>query len=338
MAFPTIFAQLVAGVQPLSDFDTMFSVIGGMGTIFCAATGSDTIALAPGANMPTVASYANYQAFGFVAVATSTAPVTLNISSVGALPAYAADGTTQLDSGNLVTGAYYLFAYNSALNSGGGGFQVISNSSVIGTSLVNIQAITTTSTYTPTAGANKIIVFCQGAGGAGAGSGSSGAGGGGTGGTTNIGTLASATGGVGGTYTSGSTSAGGEGGIGSLGVLNLQGSAGDAVQITSGGQVSQIGGAGAPGFFGTGSGQSAQPANVGGAGGTNTGGGGGGGGGAGSVTPGAGGGAGGFSVAIASASSQSVTIGAGGTAGTAGTSGHVGGEGGSGVVLIFEFR
>lgn len=128
MAFPIIFAQLAAGVQPLVDFDQMFGVVGSMGTVFCTATGSNAIALAPSTNMPTISAYANYQAFGFVAVASSTGAVTINVNGVGALPAYAPDSVTQLASGNISTGVYYLFSYNSILNSGAGGFQLTSAS------------------------------------------------------------------------------------------------------------------------------------------------------------------------------------------------------------------
>jgi len=125
MAFPTIFANLPAGVEPLSLFDTMFNVVGSMGVVACTATGTNTIALAPKTNMPTVSAYANYQAFGFVAANTTSGLVTININGVGALNAYASDGATQLASGALVAGAYYVFVYNSALNSAVGGFQII---------------------------------------------------------------------------------------------------------------------------------------------------------------------------------------------------------------------
>ena len=125
MAYPVIFTQLAAGVQPLSDFDTMFNVVGSMGTIFCTASGTNTVALALNTNMPALA-YSNYQAFGFVAFNTSTGSVTLNVAGLGALPAYAANGVTQLGSGAIAAGTYYVFAYNAALNSAAGGFQLVS--------------------------------------------------------------------------------------------------------------------------------------------------------------------------------------------------------------------
>jgi hypothetical protein len=128
MAFPIIFANLATGVQPLSDFDIMFNLLGTMSVVACTAGGTaNAIALSPITNMPTISSYSNYQTFGFVATATSTGAVTLNISGVSTLNAYASDGVTQLNSGNIQVGVYYEFVYNSALNGSVGGFQILSN-------------------------------------------------------------------------------------------------------------------------------------------------------------------------------------------------------------------
>lgn len=218
MAFPVIFAQLAAGVQPLSDFDQMFGIVGNMGTIFCAAAGSNTVALAPGTNMPTVAAYTNYQAFGFVATATSTGSVTLNVSSVGALPAYASDGLTQLAAGNLVLGVYYIFAYNVALNSGAGGFQLISNSVSAGQAIktVKVQEFTSSGTYVPSTGMLYATMEAWGGGGGGGGNGGSSSGvacsGGGGAGSYSRKTVAAATIGASQIVTIGALGAGGTAG------------------------------------------------------------------------------------------------------------------------------
>jgi hypothetical protein len=131
------FANLLGGNQPLSDFDQMFGYVGAMGQEVCTATGANSIALTPAANQPTIVAYANNQLFGFTAAANSTGSITLNVNSVGALPAFAADGVTQLGSGSLNSGSYYLFVYNSTLNSGSGGFQLISSSVSSGNGTVN---------------------------------------------------------------------------------------------------------------------------------------------------------------------------------------------------------
>lgn len=125
MAFPTIFNNLPAGNEPASLLDTMFSVVGSMGVIQCTATGTNAFALTPIANMPTVSGYANYQQFGFVCQTSASGNVTINVSGAGALNLYLADG--RLASGlDLIGGTYYVVVYNSALNSGAGGFQLVS--------------------------------------------------------------------------------------------------------------------------------------------------------------------------------------------------------------------
>lgn len=175
MPFPITFAQLAAGIEPLALFDTMFNVVGGMGTVFCTATGTNTVVLAPNTNMPAIASYGNYNAYGFVAVNTTTGSVTLNVGSVGAKPAYANDGVTQLGAGSLVAGVYYVFAYNVALNSAAGGFQIISTTSAL---IIGSQGLetkfTSTGTFTTPANSAAATIYRYRMVGAGGGSGGAG--------------------------------------------------------------------------------------------------------------------------------------------------------------------
>lgn len=130
MTLPTIFANLPTGNSPAALLDTNFNAVAAMGITQCTATGTNTIALTQNSNQPTVSSYVNYLQFGFVAVATTTGSVTINVNSIGAVPAYLYDGTTQASTGNLVSGVYYEVVYNSALNSGAGGFQLLNTSPV----------------------------------------------------------------------------------------------------------------------------------------------------------------------------------------------------------------
>jgi len=125
MAWPTTFGGLATGNQNLSLFDTMFNAVGLLTAVPCSCSGTNTIALTPQSNTATQTIYANYQLYAFVAANTSTGSVTVNVNSIGALNLYLSDGATQAGSGNLVAGAYYLIAYNSALNTGSGGFQII---------------------------------------------------------------------------------------------------------------------------------------------------------------------------------------------------------------------
>lgn len=154
MALPTIFNNLTTNPSSLSLFDANFNAVAAMGTTQCTATGTNTIALAQNANQPTLAAYVNYLAFSFVALNTSTGSVTANVNSIGALPVYLQDSVTQAGSGNIVTGVYYEIIYNSALNSGSGGFQIISGNTAasptltsLTNSLTNDVLLNNTSTY-----------------------------------------------------------------------------------------------------------------------------------------------------------------------------------------------
>lgn len=121
----TTFGSLAQGNQSLSLFDQQFNDVGLLTIVPCTATGTNTVALAPNGYTAAQSSYANNQRYGFVAAANSTAAVTLNVNSIGALKLYLADGVTQAAAGALVAGVYYDVVYNSALNSGGGGFQLV---------------------------------------------------------------------------------------------------------------------------------------------------------------------------------------------------------------------
>lgn len=131
-------------------------------------SGTDTIlgTIAPGPS-----GYVAGQVFRFVAVgANTTAAVTLNINSLGAKNVFGV-GIGSFQSGSVVEVVY-----------DGTQFQAIS---VPSGSLIGIQIITVTGTYTPTPGTRSVVVKLQAAGGAGGGcpatgavQGSGGAGGG----------------------------------------------------------------------------------------------------------------------------------------------------------------
>lgn len=122
MAYPTIFANLTAGNQPLALFDTMFNIVAQMVAIPTLASGQNIIALTPIGNAPTLSGYTRFNTFTFKAVATSSAPVTASFASLASLPVYKSDGTTQVAANDILTGGLYLLIYDSGLNSGGGGF------------------------------------------------------------------------------------------------------------------------------------------------------------------------------------------------------------------------
>jgi hypothetical protein len=122
--YPIVFANLAAGNQPLSDFDTMFSIAGQQGNIPCTASGTNAITITPNTNYYSPAAYTNAQIASFKAVATSTGAVTIQIGGLGLIQLYTAAGV-QAQSGDVVSGSHYEVQYWSDLNSGSGAFIIL---------------------------------------------------------------------------------------------------------------------------------------------------------------------------------------------------------------------
>lgn len=183
-----------------------------------SVAGVDTItaSIAPG---PTA--YVAGQTFRFVAAgANTTASVTLNINGLGA------KAITKLGIGSLQSGTVVQVVYD------GTQFQPVSAPSG---ALINVQRISATGTYTPTAGTSSVVVHIVGGGGAGGGAPATGAGqvsvgGGGGGGAWSVSRLTSGFSGVtvtigaGGTGVSGAN--GNSGSASSFGALIVVGGGG----------------------------------------------------------------------------------------------------------------
>lgn len=198
--------------------------------------------------------------------------------------------------------------------------------------LLNIQAFTSSGTYTPTTGAIKALVIGVGGGGGGGGTGA-GSTAGGAGGSTSLGSVLVLGGGGGGSSNAGGGPAG-SGGLVTTATVGLPGSAGGSGSIPPPANPS-LSGSGGPGLFGSGAGQGVNT-GAGGTAGVNTGAGGAGGsaGTGGNSGGGGGGGAQGITYIPSLAASYAVTIGA---AGAAGGGADVGGAGAAGQVIVLEF-
>lgn len=123
MALPASFSNNTSptGVQ----LDNCLLALGAMAVQLCTATGTNTITLTPNANQPTVSAYVSQQFFAFTAVNSSSGPVTLQVLALAALPLYLPGGA-QADNGSITNGTPYLIQYLASLNSGSGGFQILS--------------------------------------------------------------------------------------------------------------------------------------------------------------------------------------------------------------------
>lgn len=124
MSWSTIFANLPTGNQPLALFDAMFAQIASLAAIPCTAAGANAVQLTGFGNAPTLATYQRYTMFRFRPVAVSTGPVTISYQTLGFLPAYKADGLTQVGANDLQPGIDCLAVVDTTLNGGFGGFFV----------------------------------------------------------------------------------------------------------------------------------------------------------------------------------------------------------------------
>lgn len=254
MALPFIFSILPTGNVPAANLDSNFDAVGKMGGFTCVAAGINTLILTPAANQPALAAYYDLLQVKFVIPNTTTGVVNMSIGLLASLPVYTASGA-QATTGDLVAGNVITAIYSSSLNSGGGGWALVS-SSYVSINRVVLQSFISNGTYTPSVGmlyciadlwagggggggVTSVAGACAAGGGAGGYSrklitaaaigasqavtiGISGAAGvntgglGGAGGTTSLGAIISATGGLGG---QGSTSAAVSfnGGIGGVG-------------------------------------------------------------------------------------------------------------------------
>lgn len=127
MSLPWIFANLPSGNTPASTLDQNFAALGAISTIPCTAAGTNNIVLTPLAGAPSVAAYNQMQGYRFVATATSTAAANLQFQALASLPAYqpSVGGPVATNAGDLVLGQLYDAIYDTALNSGAGGFHII---------------------------------------------------------------------------------------------------------------------------------------------------------------------------------------------------------------------
>lgn len=159
MSWRYVLANLAAGNQPLSILDQMFNDAGALSATQCAASGTNTITLTPNSFTPPISAYANLQTFGFTAQNNSSGAVTLQVSALGFLPVYIPGGTRQAASADINAGTYYQIVFLQSLNSGGGGFIVVSER---GTTEAMVSATITGGIATIQKQINVSSVLCSG--------------------------------------------------------------------------------------------------------------------------------------------------------------------------------
>ncbi len=122
MTLPVTFASLTG--PNLTMLDQNFAALGQLTPIPCAVTGTDALVLTPATNTPTVVAYVDLMQFTCIIANDNTAGVTARIGSLAVLTCYqdTPAGPVALDSGDLQAGNFLTLVYDSALNTGAGGF------------------------------------------------------------------------------------------------------------------------------------------------------------------------------------------------------------------------
>lgn len=126
MALPNSFSNNTAPTGP--ELDDNFSAVGALAVIPCTVAGTNTITMAANTNTPTINAYANYLRISGVAAATNTGPTTARLGALGALNVYrdTPAGPVALAGGEIVIGCAFTLVYDSALNTGTGGWHLVS--------------------------------------------------------------------------------------------------------------------------------------------------------------------------------------------------------------------
>lgn len=125
----------------LAALDNNFTTLSGADTIACAIAGTNTLTFTQNAAgvIPsiTISFYENYMLFVGVATATNTGPVTATVGTIGVLNVYkdGPAGPVLLSGGEIVVTNAISMRYDSALNSGAGGFHLTSSTQNTGVAI-----------------------------------------------------------------------------------------------------------------------------------------------------------------------------------------------------------
>lgn len=125
----------------LAALDNNFTTFGALVPIPCAVAGTNTLTFTQNAAglvpTPTISAYTTEMLFTGIASATNTGGVTATVGSVGALNVYkdTPSGPALLTGNEIVIGNAISLRYNSALNSGAGGFHLTSSTASASTAI-----------------------------------------------------------------------------------------------------------------------------------------------------------------------------------------------------------
>ena len=131
MALPFLFANVASATG--ANLDADFAALGNMVLLPCSVSGVNTLSLTLGATAPTLTAYSNYMAFLGVVASANTSAVTAQVGTLPALSVYkdTIAGPVVLTGGEMVANDFFYLIYDSALNSGSGGFHLATSPTAI---------------------------------------------------------------------------------------------------------------------------------------------------------------------------------------------------------------
>lgn len=157
----TLFANNAAPTGP--ELDGNFQSYTPMVTIPCTVSGSNSLTLTPSSGTPgatpTITAYQNYMQFSGVVAVSNTAATQIRVGSLALLNAYkdTALGPVQLSGAELIVACAFTALYDSALNSGAGGFHVTTGPNTVGATL-NVTQLNATQVTATIASISKLLV------------------------------------------------------------------------------------------------------------------------------------------------------------------------------------
>ena len=159
MALPYSFSANTSptGVQ----LDANQAALGAQGIVPCTVSGTNTLTLTQLSNTSTVAAYANYNKYSGIAAATNTGAMTARVGALAALNVYKGGPAAPVAcaGGELIIGCAFTLTYDSALNSGAGGFHLTSTTEAItsgGGTVTNNIAVTDGASFTAQMGSSSL--------------------------------------------------------------------------------------------------------------------------------------------------------------------------------------
>lgn len=152
MTLPNTFANETS--PNMVELDQNFQAVGEKAFLPCTVSGTNALTLTQAANTVTVSTLSNYMQFSAIAAATNTSSVTIAIGGLSPLPAYldTASGPTALVGGEIVASCAFTVTYDSALNSGNGGFHLRSGTAMLSGTSISVASLKIRSASIPANG------------------------------------------------------------------------------------------------------------------------------------------------------------------------------------------